>query len=398
MHITKGPIMTTKLYYINSYTKEFTATVLDCTSADGRFCVVLDKTAFFPEGGGQGADTGKIGDAAVLDVRISKDGVITHYTDAPLTAGQEYPCRLDFEKRLRKMQNHTGEHIVSGLVHSMFGYDNVGFHLGHEDVTMDYNGVLTREDILKIEYLANRICADNRPINVYFPTPDELSKIEYRSKLELTEDVRIVEIPDCDTCACCAPHVERTGAVGMIKLLDFIKYKGGVRVHMKCGLDALDDFNDKYRNIASVAERLSVKQTAVSEAVLRIENGLAEKKRELSAFLVKAVTEKISALDYVDGNLLVFEKDIDDDTARAAANAGRDKCGGVFGIFVGNDEVGYRYVLTSNTVKLRAFVKENISLPGGGGGNDDMMRGMFKCDEEEIKREFGIRNSEFGII
>ena len=390
--------MTEKLYYSDSYTKEFTAHVLECRAADGRFEVVLDRTAFFPEGGGQGADTGVIGDATVLDVQISKDGVITHYTDKALSEGTEYPCRLDFEKRLRRMQNHTGEHIVSGLVHSMFGYVNVGFHLGSEDVTMDYNGVLTREDILKVEYLANRICADNRKVKVYFPSPEELKRLEYRSKLELTNDVRIVEIPDCDVCACCAPHVERTGAVGMIKLLDFIKYKGGVRLHMKCGLDALEDFNDKYRNVASVAERLSVKQTAVSEAVLRLETELSEKKRELSALRARAVTEKISALDFADGNLLVFEQDIDDDTARAAANVGRDKCGGVFGIFVGSDEVGYRYVLTSNTVKLRAFVKENISLPGGGGGSDDMMRGMFKCDREEIRREFGIRNSEFGII
>ena len=158
--------MTTKLYYSDSYTKEFTATVVSCAETDRGFATVLDRTAFFPEGGGQGSDTGAIGDAVVLDVQISKDGVITHYTDKALSEGEEYPCRLDFEKRLRRMQNHTGEHIVSGLVHSMFGYDNVGFHLGSEDVTMDYNGVLTRDDILKVEYLANRICADNRQIKV----------------------------------------------------------------------------------------------------------------------------------------------------------------------------------------------------------------------------------------
>ncbi len=378
--------MTTKLYYINSYTKEFTATVVSCTETDRGFATVLDKTAFFPEGGGQSADTGRIGEASVFDVQIDKNGVITHFTDVALEEGREYECALDFEKRLRKMQNHTGEHIVSGLVHLMFGYDNVGFHLGSEDVTMDYNGVLTREDILRIEYLANRACAENIPVLVKYPLSHELEKLEYRSKLDLSEGVRIVEIPGYDTCACCAPHVERTGAVGMIKLLDFIKYKGGVRIHMKCGLDALEDFNDKYRNISEIASRLSVKQTEASAAVQRLEAELSEKKRELSALRARAVAEKISALDYVFGNLLVFEYGLDADTQRAAANLGRERCSGVFGIFSGDDENGYRYILSSSSVKLREFVKERITLPGGGGGSDEMMQGMVKGTRAEIEQ------------
>lgn len=380
--------MTEKLYYNDSYIKEFTAKVISCVEKDGRYAVVLDKTAFFPQGGGQYADNGKIGDSNVLDVQISKDGIITHYVDLPLTEDEEYFCELDFEKRFRKMQNHTGEHIVSGLVNSMFGYDNVGFHLGNDDVTMDYNGVLTREDLLKIEYLANKACAEDIDIVVKYPSGAELSELEYRSKLELSEDVRIVDIPGYDSCACCAPHVKRTGAVGMIKLLDFIKYKGGVRVHIKCGLDALDDFNDKYRNVAEIAERLSVKQTEVGMAVERLLSELSDKKRECAEIMSRYISEKIGSMDFCEGNLVVFEDNIDADTQRFAANLGRTKCSGVFGIFTGNDKDGYRYILSSENIKLRTFVKEKIKLIGGGGGSDEMMQGMFKCTAEDITKAF----------
>ncbi|MBR3996266.1 MAG: hypothetical protein IKI97_13445 [Clostridia bacterium] len=380
--------MTEKLYYNDSYIKEFCAKVVSCTEKDGKCAVVLDKTAFFPEGGGQYADSGKIGGSNVLDVQISKDGVITHYVDSPLTSGIEYFCELDFEKRFRKMQNHTGEHIVSGLVHSLFGLDNVGFHLGNDDVTMDYNGVLTREDLLEIEFIANKACAENIDVVVKYPSPDELEKLTYRSKLELTEDVRIVDVPGYDSCACCAPHVDRTGEVGMIKLLDFIKYKGGVRVHMKCGFDALEDFNDKYRNVAKIAENLSVKQTEASVAVERLLSELSAKKRECAEIMARYISEKIGSLDFCEGNLVVFEDNLEADAQRIAANLGRTKCSGVFGVFTGNDKDGYRYILSSENVKLRSFVKENIKLAGGGGGSDEMMQGMFKCTKEEIAKAF----------
>lgn len=379
--------MTEKLYDKDSYMSEFTAMVLQCKPSCDGFAAVLDRTAFFPEGGGQSADTGSIGAARVLDVQ-EKDGVITHYIDTELEAGKEYDCILDFEKRFRRMQNHTGEHIVSGLVHSLYGFDNVGFHLGSVDVTMDYNGVLTREDILKIEYLANKACAENLEVVTGYPAQSELAAMQYRSKLELSENVRIVEIPGYDVCACCAPHVARTGAVGMIKLLDFIKYKGGVRIHMKCGLDALDDYNDKYRNISEVAARLSVKQTEVSEAVLRLEGELSERKREYAVLMKKLILSKLEALPVKDGNLIVFEDGLDAEAQRAAANEGKKRCSGVFGIFSGNDTDGYRYILASDNVKLREYVKENIKLRGGGGGTDEMMQGMYKCERARIEQAF----------
>ena len=175
----------------------------------------------------------------------------------------------------------------------------------------------------------------------------------------------------------------------MIKLLDFIKYKGGVRVHMKCGLDALDDFNDKYFNIAKIAERLSVKQTEASDAVLRLENELAAKKRECAELAGRFITDKISTLPYAEGNLVVFEENLDADAQRTAANIGRTRCPGIFGIFCGNDGDGYRYILSSESIKLKAYVKENIKLPGGGGGSDEMMQGMYKCTRADIEKAFG---------
>lgn len=380
--------MTEKLYYKDSYMRKFSATVLECRKENERFAVILDRTAFFPEGGGQSADTGKIGNAFVLDVQENERGNIVHYTDSELCVDMEYQCAIDFEKRLRKMQNHSGEHIVSGLVHSLYGFDNVGFHLGTKDVTMDYNGILTREDILKIEYLANKACAENLDIICMFPSSDELLQLSYRSKKELSGDVRIVEIPGYDRCACCAPHVRKTGEIGIIKLLDFIKYKGGVRVHMKCGFDALDDYNEKYRNIAQIAERLSAKQSEAAVAVERLEETLAQKKQENAQLMKKYISAKIDALPRCEGNIVYFENDLDADAQREAANIGKTKCSGVFIVCSGDDQNGYRYIMASTGVKLKAYVRENIKLPGGGGGSDEMMQGMFKCTRAEIEKAF----------
>lgn len=383
--------MTEKLYDKDAYLHTFFAKVEECLKVGDVYEVVLDKTAFFPESGGQSADVGKIGQADVFDVQISADGTIKHFINKVIEVGAQYECFIDFEKRFRKMQNHTGEHIVSGIVHSLYGYDNVGFHLGSHDVTMDYNGMLNREDILKIEYLANKACAENIKVIAKYPNEAELKDITYRSKIELKENVRIVEIPGYDVCACCAPHVERTGAVGMIKLLDFIKYKGGVRVHMKCGFDALDDYNDKYSNVADISESLSVKQTEAFAAVRKLENDLAAQKRKSAFFTEKYIIGKIEALPYKEGNILVFEDELDVEAQRKAANIGKKHCSGVFAICCGNDCDGYRYILSSKIIKLKAYLKEKIFLPGGGGGSDEMAQGMFKCTKAEIEKAFLIK-------
>ena len=241
--------MTVKLYDIDSHLSEFSATVLSCENA----VAVLDKTAFFPEGGGQTSDTGYIDGVKVNDVQI-KDGVIYHYLESDIEVGKTVECKLLWDERFRKMQNHSGEHIISGIVHSLYGFDNVGFHLSKAEMTMDFDGVLTREDLLKIEKLANAAVWQNVKFNCYYP--ESLENLEYRSKLDLTEDVRIVEIEGYDRCACCAPHVNTSAEIGVIKILDFCKLRGGVRLFVKCGSDALDDYNCRYQNDLKISSLL----------------------------------------------------------------------------------------------------------------------------------------------
>ena len=281
-------MITEKLYENNGMMKEFTANVLSAVPSDGGYGVVLDRTAFFPEGGGQTADTGHIGAAAVRDVQIV-DGEIVHFTDSDPGSG-EVLCRLDFEERFRKMQNHTGEHLVSGIVHSQFGYDNVGFHLGTDGVTVDFSGVLTESELEFVEYIANRVVGENVPVTVSYPTPEECAAMEYRSKLELTEGVRIVTIEGWDVCACCAPHVSQTGAVGGIKILSCENWKGGVRIRMLCGLDARDDYQKRLDNTVRISNMLSCKQLESADAVARLMKQ-SQAEREESAKLRRALLD-----------------------------------------------------------------------------------------------------------
>ena len=218
--------MTEKLYYVDAYIKDFSAKVIDVVTDSRGIALVLDRTAFFPEEGGQSADTGYISDSSVLDVK-ERDGVIYHYVDKTLDVGTEAVCHINFDERFEKMQCHTAEHIISGAIHRLFGLDNVGFHLGKEEVTMDVNGYVTREQLDEVEMIVNRAVFDNVAVKTYFPSSRELTSLSYRSKLDLTENVRIVEVEGYDLCACCAPHVSRTGEIGLVKILDFEKHRGG---------------------------------------------------------------------------------------------------------------------------------------------------------------------------
>ena len=265
--------MTEKLFYQDSYVREFEASVLSCERDKERYKVVLDRTAFFPEGGGQSADTGVLicdsGSVRVLDVQEIQ-GVVVHYTDGAVPGGVRVKGELDFEERFSKMQQHTGEHIISGLVNRYFGYRNVGFHLGKEAVTMDYDGVLTQEDLRRVEREANQAVAENLPVKVLYPNQEELGQITYRSKIEIEGQIRIVQIPGYDSCACCAPHVKETGSVGLIKITGAIHYKGGMRVSMLCGFRALEDYRQKEGNIQKISGLLSARQEDTAEAVERL--------------------------------------------------------------------------------------------------------------------------------
>ncbi|MGN1080474.1 MAG: alanyl-tRNA editing protein, partial [Acutalibacteraceae bacterium] len=256
--------MTKRLFDLDSCIFEFNAEVISCEKQGDFFVTVLDKTAFFPEGGGQTGDTGYIGGTEISDTQ-EKDGIIYHYSKQPVEVSENAYCKVDFRSRFCKMQNHTGEHIISGLVHSIFGYDNVGFHLGRNDMTMDYNGELSENDIDELETLANRAVYDNIPVFAEYPDKNELKSISYRSKLDLKEKVRIVTIPGIDCCACCAPHVKSTGSVGIIKITDFMRYKGGTRLHARCGFDGLAVFKSYQKS----AEEISSLNSRHSASLLR---------------------------------------------------------------------------------------------------------------------------------
>lgn len=380
--------MTEKLYYHDSHKDSCHATVLSCEWNEKKKCfeVVLDQTIFFPEGGGQYADTGVLGDANVLDVQ-EKEDVIFHYTDKELKVGTEVVGTINYAERFSKMQQHTGEHIVSGIVHRTFGYDNVGFHLGQELVTMDFNGTFTPEQLSQVEYEANEAVVKNLPIVVTYPTKEELDQLDYRSKKELTGQVRIVEIPGYDVCACCAPHVKLTGEIGIIRLIDAVKYKGGTRVTMVCGFRALKDYRMKEDNIREISRLLSSKPEESAQAVHRLQDESRMWKDKLVRSQSRAMEQILDHLPENVENYVIFEEDVDKNVARRFVDEGKGRCSGICGIFLGNDTDGYRYILGSESVDLKAFSKGfHETLGGKGGGKPEMIQGTVNGTEEMIRK------------
>ncbi len=378
---------TIRLFDLDSYMQAFDATVLDCTPDGDRFAVVLDKTAFFPEEGGQSADSGTLGDAAVLDVQ-EKDGVITHYTNAPLSAGSTVHGQLDFPQRYRKMQIHSGEHIVSGLMHRKYGFSNVGFHLGGE-ITMDFDGELTRAQLDEIEDEANRIVYENVAITAAYPSADVLADTEYRSKLELTENVRLVTIGKYDVCACCAPHVASTGEIGLIKLLDAIRYKGGMRIHFLAGSAALEHYRRTWQDVVTLSGMLSVPQGEVVQGVRKKDAEIEKRGALISALRRQLLDYKIAALEQTEDNLCIFTDDPDMLSLRLLVNAGMQKTPRICAAFSGNDTDGYRYIMGAQSMDLRALSKEiNAALGGKGGGSAQMIQGSCTATEQVIRAYF----------
>lgn len=387
--------MTEQLYYQDSYIKDFEAVVLSCIPNGNHFEAVLDRTAFFPEGGGQCADTGVLHienrEIQVFDVQ-ERNGEIIHFIDKEILPGQTVIGELDFQERFSKMQQHTGEHIISGIVHRRFGYENVGFHLGKEEVTMDYDGPLTPEELRSIEYEANQVVAENREIRAYFPGTEELEKIPYRSKKELQGKIRIVEIQDCDICACCAPHVKTTGNVGLIKITNAIRYKGGMRLWITCGMRALEDYNQKEASVVQISNMLSAKQQEVTDAVKRLTEEIQQLKEKAAKMQERLVmgyleSEKEALKENPNANLLLFEKELDAVAMRNFVNAGMELTKGVCGVFIGDEKQGFRYVLGSSGDIREIGKKLNEAFQGKGGGKPPMIQGSLVGQEEKI-REF----------
>lgn len=381
--------MTQKLYYEDSHIKNFTAKVISCEQVKDRFEVILDRTAFFPEGGGQLADTGRIGSVQVFDAH-EKNGEVVHYVNRPLAVGECCDCEIDWMQRFRRMQNHSGEHIVSGLVNAKFGYDNVGFHMGRDMVTIDFNGDISKEQLREIEREANLAVAANLRISTSFPEAETLKALKYRSKLELTENVRIVEIEGVDMCACCAPHVYSTAEVGMVKIIDSERRRRGgegVRVSMLCGLDAWEYLCRIQDNNSAVSAMVSAPREETAAAVERVLND-NEKLRMRASELGKEVAKiRAAAIEFTEGNICIFDSVLDEPALRDIVNAAMEKCTGVAAVFSGNDTDGYRYIIGSKNVDLRVNGKAiNAGIEGRGGGRPEMIQGSCTASAEKIQK------------
>lgn len=382
--------MTEKLYELNSYCREFTAVVEECVPHQSGYAVRLSRTAFFPEGGGQAADPGVLNGVTVEDVQIV-DGEIWHYVPEPLTVGSEVEGVLDWETRFSRMRHHTAEHIVCSIAHRWHGFHNVGFHLGDEDVMLDLSGELTREQINAIEDEANRVVAANVAVIATIPTAEELANITYRSKKALEGDVRLVTIEGVDCCACCAPHVARTGEIGIIKLLDFIRYKGGARIHLVCGDAALADYRLRYAQSAEISAKLSVKQLDLTAAVDRL---VAEKeglKLALRAANHKIADMQVAAVEPTDKPVYLIGEDWDVETLRRVVNGLSQRCDSLCAAYSGSDGV-YQYVLGGTGDVKAATARMNASLNGRGGGDCRQSQGRVQATVEQIAgywRELG---------
>ncbi len=386
-------MQTEKLYYKDSRMFDFTAVVLDCRETPKGPALILDKTAFFPEGGGQQADTGSLGEAKVLDVQ-EKAGEILHYCDRALEPGVTLEGHIDSEQRLTRMQNHSGEHVVSGLAHKLYGCENVGFHMGEDFVTIDFDRELSREQLMEIETLANRAVREDLPVLCTFPEPEELKRLEYRSKLELTENVRIVEIPDTDRCACCAPHVKHTGEIGLIKVLDWERHRGGVRLNLACGMLALRDYRVKQENISAISQALSAKRHETAAAVERLLQEQQKTKERIAALSLELARHMAESREETEGNICVFDEVLDEVALRELVNLLMEKCRGIAAAFSGDDERGYRYIMGSRNLDLRSLARElNALIDGRGGGKPRMIQGSASACAGKIaaalERDFG---------
>lgn len=379
--------LTEKLYYSDGHLSRFTARVTSCEKEDGTWAVKLDRSAFFPGGGGQEADEGVLSDMKLLGLREEGEDIV-HLTPAPLEPGALVEGRIDWPLRFSRMQGHSGEHILSGTVHRLFGYDNVGFHMGEEAITIDFSGELSREDLSRAELEANRAIWRDVPVRTLLPTPGELAAMDYRSKKELTGQVRIVEIEGVDLCACCAPHVSHSGEVGLLKIIDSMRHRGGTRLTLLCGEAALLDYEALHENNAAVSAALSAKRLETGGAIARVMAEQEERRAELTKLKRELLQLKAAALRPTEGSICIFESDIDMITLRELVNAGSELAGKVCAGFAGTDG-DYKYIIGSHTVPLRARAKEiNAAIDGRGGGSDAMIQGTSRARREDIERYF----------
>jgi len=389
--------MTEKLFEQDAFLIKFEAKVLSCTKGKKGFDIVLDRTAFFPEGGGQPWDTGRLeivgsGERVkVLEVHNRGDQIV-HICSHPIEACTLVTGVLDWDRRFDFMQQHSGEHIVSGLAHYLWGCENVGFHLGAEVVTIDLDRPLTQEQFDTLERTANwHLWQINAPVEITYPTPGELERIQYRSKKEIDGQVRIVTFPGADCCACCGTHVKTPAQVGLIKLLSMQRFREGVRIELVCGGRAFRYLSRVLEQNTQVSRHLSAKIFETGAAVERLlaENeGLKARLQALEEGRFAALAGQYAGA----GDTVLFEEGLSPDGLRRLCDAVLHTCGGRCACFSGDDASGYKYAIGMPGGDLRDLVRElNAALSGRGGGKPDFVQGSVRAARGEIEGFFAGR-------
>lgn len=380
--------MTVKLYENDSYLCDFEASVVSCTGSEPVFYVELDQTSFFPEGGGQLADRGQINSANVLDVQI-KNGVVLHKVDSGFAVGERICGHVDRDVRFQRMQNHSGEHILSGIINAKYGYSNVGFRMGEAVTTLDVNGVLSDGDIEWIEEEANKAIWQNPKIYVEYPSPQELKNLKYRSKTDLVENVRIVHVTGYDSCACCAPHVSSAGEIGIIKILNFYPNKGGTRIEILCGKDALCDYRLIHRYNAEIMRILSAKREEVVSSVKKTSELLTASRFENKQLKGKLVYLTLE-VEMIKENLFAFcaENSSYDELKYCLSQLQvQNEDHAMYALFSSDGNDGFLYIAGSLKSDVRPFVALiNSEFNGKGGGKPGYAQGRISANEENLRR------------
>ncbi|MDY2653744.1 MULTISPECIES: alanyl-tRNA editing protein [Eisenbergiella] len=380
-------MFTKRLYDENSYIREFDARVLSCEEGKNGYEVVLDETAFFPEGGGQPADQGFLNDVRVTDVRDKKDYVL-HICSQSLKPGSLVHGRIDWERRFLHMQQHSGEHIFSGIVHRLHGYDNIGFHMGKDFVTVDFSGLLTEEEIAEAEKQANTVVLTNERILAEYPCARELETLEYRSKKEIDGAVRIVTVPGADVCACCGTHVKRTGEIGPIKVTSSEHYKTGIRLTLEIGWRALEDYEEKHRNVKAISALLSVKPEETAAAVQKQQELMQELRLQNNGLKQRLFEMMVKEIPEGQEKTVIFEDGLNAVEIRKLADMLSERTG-LAAVFSGSDGEGYKYVVCSRQKDAAALGKDlNRELNGRGGGKNPMIQGSVQAEKAEIREFF----------
>ena len=383
-------MQTRKLYYEDAHLVQLSATVLSCTQVKKGYEVILDATAFYPEGGGQAGDTGALGGVRVLDTR-ERDDTLVHLCDGALPVGGTVEGAVDYGPRFLRMQQHSGEHIVSGILHRRYGCHNTGFHMGADVITIDFDAVIPAADLPQIEAEANGAVWANLPVRCWYPEPEELAQLSYRTKRALPWPVRIVEIPGFDRCACCGTHVQATGEIGLIKLLSVMNFRGGTRMEMACGQQALDLLNTAYSQNKLVSQAFSAQPGETGAAAQRMNELLAQQKYRITS-LERRIFAAIAAGYAGKGNVVHFEEGLDGNGVRLLADTVAEVCCGTAAVFGGTDETGYAFCLVTRDGDLRPLGRAlTTALHGRGGGKPICQQGRVSASKAEIEDFFAHR-------